>query len=63
MAFAKVAGFGSFSATRQAAKRSRSEAGSHLKEEPLVGVLMMMAIWAAMGFVKVIEVGGCWYLC
>lgn len=61
MAFAKVAPFGSSAATRQAAKRSRSEAGSHLKAEPLVGVLMMTAIWAAIGFVEVIEAGGYWY--
>ena len=53
MALAKVAPFGSSAATRQAAKRSRSEAGSHLKAGTLVGVLMMMVI----EFVEVIEIG------
>lgn len=53
MAFVKVAPFGSSAATRQAAKRSRSEAGSHLKAGPLVGVPMMMAT----EFLEMIEAG------
>ena len=53
MALVKVAPFGSSAATRQAAKRSRSEAGSHLKAVPLAGLLMMTT-----SFVEAIEVEG-----